>query len=90
MLPTWYLSLFEGVHNNEVFLLLHVRQRSCHSRRGRCLERNKATFDEEAPNIIKLIGDIKTRTWNWITTKMNVLGDNNFSEWCDQHRNCCT
>ncbi|KAL8479813.1 hypothetical protein ACS0TY_026671 [Phlomoides rotata] len=43
--------------------------------------RNKATFNEEAPNINKMIVEIKARSWNWVTAKAKEMQNRNFTDW---------
>ncbi|KAL8472644.1 hypothetical protein ACS0TY_029740 [Phlomoides rotata] len=51
--------------------------------------RNKATFNEEAPNINKMIGEIKARSWNWVISKAKEMCNRNFTDWSSDIRRCC-
>ncbi|KAL8544191.1 hypothetical protein ACS0TY_004648 [Phlomoides rotata] len=35
--------------------------------------RNNVTFGGEKPNIDKMLGDIKSRSWNWVTAKSKEM-----------------
>ncbi|KAL8557848.1 hypothetical protein ACS0TY_005085 [Phlomoides rotata] len=51
--------------------------------------RNKATFSEEIPNVNKVIGDIKARSWNWVIAKSKEMRGSSFTDWSNDIRRCC-
>ncbi|KAL8479392.1 hypothetical protein ACS0TY_026317 [Phlomoides rotata] len=51
--------------------------------------RNKVIFSEESPNINKMIGHIKARTWNWVIAKSKGMQGTNFTDWSNDIRRCC-
>ncbi|KAL8482944.1 hypothetical protein ACS0TY_025843 [Phlomoides rotata] len=51
--------------------------------------RNNATFGGEKPNSNKMFGEIKARSWNWVTTKLKEMRGSTYTDWNNNIRRCC-